>query len=552
MPFFLSNSAAPELYNSWSNSFGNYERTEIENNFSGALRYTNRFGEFDVSGFIGGNIRYNSYHRFVEQMPTDAKTGGLIIPDVYQFSNAGIVPTPSTYDYEKQVNSLYGNFSIGYRDFIYLDGSVRNDWSSALPASNNGYMYPSVGASFIFSELLDSDFISYGKLRGGWAQVGSDVDAILINQVYRTDAQPFNGSNVIMYNPTRAVSPTIEPAKNTSIETGFDLRMLDSRIGLNFTYYRETRKNDIIPVSVSQASGYYDYLTNAGETMRRGVEISLDADVIKSTSGFNWNVTVNFAKNKTTIEALPDNLTSIVAPGGTGSFGFVSMYHELGNEWGQLRGIGYATDDNGNKIIDPATGLYEVETNQFMGTVLPDFTGGIFTTLSYKGVRLAANFDFQKGGKFFSLSEQWGSYSGLLEETAATNDRGSNIRDDVSEGGGVRVTGVTASGEEFDEYVDAQAYYAQFIDSGLASPFVHNASYFKLREVSLSYDFGKLLNVGFIKGAQLSLIGRNLALIAVSKDNTHRWDPSELSQTYGENGQLPGTRSYGVNLKLTF
>ena len=553
-PFFLSNSAAPELYNSWSNSFGKYDRSTSENNFSADLRYNNDFGDLDVSAFFGGNIRQNNYDRISTDMPVGAKSGGLIIPDVYTFANAGIKPTTDQYIWEKQVNSMYGNVSLGYRDFLYLDMSYRRDWSSALPPEKNGYGYPSIGASFIFSELTDGvDFLSFGKLRGGWAQVGNDVDALRINPVYGTADQPFGGTNVIMSTPTQAVDPDIKPSTNTSIEAGVDLRFIESRIGLSFTYYDETREDEIIPVSVPRGSGYDTYLTNAGASSRHGIEVVLDGDIFKSRDGFNWNMMVNFAKNTTTVDELPNGLESTVAPGGSGAFGFVSMIHELGNNWGQLRGTAIKRDDQGNPVLQ-ANGLYAVELDQFLGSVLPDFTGGVINTMSYKGITLMASIDFQKGGKFFSLTEQWGGYSGLTEETAAINDKGNNIRDAVSEGGGVHVTGVDESGAPVDMYVEALAYWGQFYGNRLAEPFIHDASYIKLRDVSLSYDLSNLsfIKNSFIKGVTIGVVGRNLWLISVSDDNKHRWDPSELSQTYGENGQLPGTRSYGVNVRLTF
>ena len=561
-PFFLANSSAPELYNAWSNSFGKYNRSKSENNYSALLKYNNEFGDMDLTAFIGGNIRQETYKRISTQMPADAKTGGLIIPDVYTFSNAGIAPPTNIYEWDKDVRSIYGNVSLGYRSMVYVDMSVRKDWSSALPATNNGYLYPSVGASFIFSELIDGiDAISFGKLRGGWAQVGNDVDALKINQIYGTAAQAYGGSNVLMYTPTVAVDPNITPSTNTSVEVGADLRFVQNRVGFSATYYKESRVDEIIPVSISRTSGFDTYLTNAGASSRKGIELSLDADVVKMENGLTWNTRINFAQNTTTIDELPGDLESIGAPGlptgdqgntqTRGAFGFVNLVHELGSEWGQLRGTGYKRDANGNIIIQP-NGKYATEQDMFLGSVLPDFTGGFVNTLSYKGLTLTAAIDFQKGGKFFSLTEMWGSYAGLAEATAAINDKGNNVRDAVADGGGVHVTGVDESGAAYDDYVEATSYFTQWYSNRLAEPFIHDASYMKLRDISISYDFGKLIDSKFIQGATLGVVGRNLWRMAVSEDNTNRWDPSEMSQTYGENGQLPGTRSYGVNLKVTF
>lgn len=555
LPFYLSNSAAPELYNAWINSFGVYRRTEFENNFSGTLRYTDKFsnGDFDISAFIGGNLRKNSYDRFTAEMTPGNKTGGLIIPDLYDFANAAEVPTPTTYRWEKKVNSLYGNASLGYKGFVFLDLSYRKDWSSALPNSKNGYGYPSIGTSFIFSEFLpDLTFLSFGKLRGGWAQVGNDVDAILINSIYPIGQKSFNGT-IQMNTPTRIVDPNIKPSINSSFEAGFDTKFLENRLALSFTFYKENRKDEIVDISIPTAAGYETFLTNAGESERKGIEIAISGDILRLSNGFTWNSLINFARNRTTVVALPGDLKAISAPGGSDDYDNVFVIHELGNEWGQLRGRGIARDEKGNKIVNSATGLYETVADVYYGSVLPDFTGGFINSFSFKGLTLTAAIDFQKGGKFFSLTEMWGNYSGLLEETAATNDRGFNVRDDVAEGGGVRVIGVDEEGNPFDDYVDGYSYAQQFQANVVPEPYIHSASYMKLREVSLSYDISSLIaNKSILKGATISFVARNLARFGLAKDNIHGWDPSEMSQTYGENAQLPGTRSYGVNVKLTF
>ncbi len=166
---------------------------------------------------------------------------------------------------------------------------------------------------------------------------------------------------------------------------------------------------------------------------------------------------------------------------------------------------------------------------------------------------MGASIDFQKGGKFFSLSEMWGDYSGLLAETAGINDNGMNVRDAIDDGGGVHVIGVDTDGNPYDGYVDSYTYFSQFNSNTIADPFVHDASYVKLRDVSVSVNLPrKWLSSTFINSASVGFIGRNFWMIATSNDNVHGWDPSEMSQTYGENAQLPGIRSYGFNVNLTF
>lgn len=551
-PFFLSNSAAPELYNAWINSFGEYRRIQFEDNFNASLNYKNTFGngDWDVDAYLYGNLRHDNYDRFSAEMNPGAKSGGLIIPDLYSFSNAGEVPTPSRYYSEKKVNSIYGRASLGYKGLAYLDLGYRKDWSSALPAGNNGYGYPSVGANFIFSEVLDLSFLSYGKVRAGWAQVGSDVGALLIDPIYPTAQKPFNGS-IVMYTPSTLVDPNLKPALNSSYEGGFDVKFFENRVGLSFTYYNEKRIDEIVSVSVPVSSGYSSFLTNAGETQRHGVEISLSGDVLKLDNGLTWNAMLNFSTYNVKVNELPGDLTAMANPGGSSDWSFISVVNPLDGEWGELRGRAIKRDANGNKVVN-SDGLYEYEIDHYFGSVIPDFNGGFINTFGFKGITLQVSIDFQKGGKFYSESEMWGSYSGLFAESAATNDRGKNIRDDVAEGGGVHVVGVLADGTPYDDYVDGYAYSTQWNANTIAEPFVHDASYIKIRDLSLSYDLAKVLKVDLIKGFTVGFVARNLARFGLAKDNVHNWDPSEMSQSYGESGQLPGTKSYGFNVKLTF
>ncbi len=564
---FLARAAAPELYNAWQNGFGVWDSTSQEDNYNARVNYKNKFENFDIQAFVGGNIRKNNYYRVSTQMDIGANQGGLVIPDVYVFNNASEIPVTRKYLYEKQVNSLYSKVSVGYKDYLYLDATYRRDWSSALPNNHNGYGYPSIGASFIFSKLLkNSDLISFGKLRASWGQVGNDVSALKINPTYTIGTKPIggSGSQIYTYTPSTLIDPNIKPALNTATEAGVDLKLLKNRINFSLTYYNELRTDEIIPISITPTTGYTSFLTNAGEIQREGIELTIGGKIFKADKkGFNWDVAFNFGKNKTMVNKIKEGVPVLQAPGVTGgdvtptgasnrpAFGFVTLEHHEGEEWGQLKGNGYKRDDNGNIIVND-NGTYAVEQNVYFGSILPDFTGGILNTFSYKGITLTASIDFQKGGKFFSLSEMWGTYTGLYAETAGNNDKGNPKRDAVADGGGVHVTGVKADGTPYDDYVDTYTWATQWYGNRLAEPFVHDASYIKLREVALSYTFPKGFLGKFVKEASIGVIGRNVMMIAVAEDNVHGWDPSELAQSYGENGQLPGTRSFGMNLKLKF
>jgi hypothetical protein len=558
LPNIIANSADPGLYNKWNSGFGNYQSTSIENNISGFAKYHDSFGDFGVNVMVGGNLRTNSYDRFNADMALGDGPAiqTLVIPDVFTYSNTMKAVTASTSRWNKEVRSVFGSASFDYKSLLYLDVTARKDWSSALPNNNNGYFYPSVGGSFVFSNLIDNDILSFGKIRAGWAQIGNDLEALLLSQTYPLSGSPYFGLPQ-MYTNAQAIDPNITPSLNTSFEAGFDVNFLQDRVGLGFTVFNEVRTDEIIPVAMSTATGYTTYLTNAGSASRTGVEITLNATPVK-TQAFKWEIFLNYGKSSSKILELPADLTSMNAPGGGDDWDFVNMTHTLDptsgvGAWGELRGIGIKKDEAGNYIVSPETGTYETETNQYLGSVLPDFTGGMLNNFTlFDVVTITAAIDWQKGGNFFSLSEMWGQYSGLLEETAGTNDLGNKKRDAVEDGGGTHVTGVTADGAVFDEYVDTYTYFEQFNANTIAEPFIHDASFIKLRELSISFRVPKsVIESTFIKHASVGFVGRNLWLMT-SKDNIHNWDPSELSGSWGENAQLPGTKSFGFNVKLTF
>ena len=554
--FEYSSDQSGLLYNHFVNSFGENEYTQTEYNNDAQIKYNSDFGDFSLEALGGGTIRIENYQSLQADMSmTNYQSGGLIIPDLYSYANSNERIIPNESNWSKNVYSLYANATIGYKDYLYLDGSYRQDWSSALPENNNGYGYPSVGLSFVFSDLIDFEPMSYGKIRTGWAQVGDDVAAERILSNYRLDQNPYNSpvdgrQLALLYTDNAHVTSPIKPALNTSYEAGFDIRFFNDRIGLKGTYYHETREDEIIGISLSSASGVSEVVTNAGSSEREGVELTLNGVPVQSQN-FRWDVTFNWAMNETIVTDLPRDLQSFQMDNTTATFGPVSITHVVGKEWGQLRGSAIKRNDAGQPVVNP-NGLYAVEQNHNYGSVLPDWTGGLVNTFSFKNLSLTAALDFQKGGQFFSLSELWGNSGGLYSETVGMNDRGEPKRAPLSEDGGVHVTGVAPDGSEVDRYVPASKYYGQWGDNFIAEPFVHPADYVKLRSLNLSYSLPKRWIGSFLNSAKVGVVANNLWMIAVHPENEHGWDPSELSQTYGENGQLPGTRSYGVNLKVTF
>ncbi|MFN7116910.1 MAG: SusC/RagA family TonB-linked outer membrane protein [Saprospiraceae bacterium] len=537
------------------NYYGTGQVLDREDNYEVLATYSDRFGLLSVEMNAGGNIRRDSYRSTGGQ-----SADGLTVPDLFTLANSrkqpfspfndGTFNNLVDYRRNKQVNSLYARGSFGFNEMLYLEASVRNDWSSALPKNANSYLYPSFGLSFVFSELIGNSlpFLSYGKVRGSWAQVGSDLDPYRLTLNYSLGTDQWNG-NSTMATPNTLVDPNIKPALSAAYEGGVDLRFFQNRVGLAFTYFDETKTDEILNVQVAGASGFTNKLINAGKIERNGIELAIDVTPV-STNDLNWTMGINFARNNSKIVELAEGVDAIVQQTGTfgTSFG-IQLVHAVGEQWGQLRG-GAIKRINGQPVLD-ASGFFVAEPNSYLGGVLPDFTGGFFNSLTYKNFVFNFNLDFSKGGEYYSLSNAWGKYSGLVAETAGVNDKGNPVRDPVADGGGVRVVGVDEEGKPVDTYVEAFDYFHQFVNHNIAENSVFDLSFIKLREVSIGYTIPvQKTNLGkWLQTATISVVARNPWLIyAANRD----FDPSEMGQSYGENGQFPGSRSLGFNLKLGF
>lgn len=552
LPYSFYTENRPTSQPQWD-FYGTGQSLFKEDNIEFLLSYNTRFLNndlsLDVSG--GGNLRLEESSN-VNMNTVD----GLSFPDLFTISNSRGVLNYDNTRAEKQVRSVYMRGTLGYKETVFLDWTVRNDWSSALPVDNNSYLYPSVGATFVFSELTESalPFLSYGKLRGSWAQVGSDLGAYQTALTYAVAPTSWNG-NPLSGTPDVLIDPNIQPSLSSAFEVGVDLKFLQNRVGVAFTYFDESKTNEILQVPTSGASGYTAKIINAGQIDRTGIELQLDGTPVQ-TDNIRWDATLNFAKIKSTIVELVEGIPAIQAGTGNASY-LATTYHVEGEAWGQIRGTGKTFIDG--KPIVTAGGLFVASTApKTFGSVLPDFTGGFLNTVSYKNFVLSMNIDFQKGGKFFSVSDMWGSFSGLTKRTASLNDNGVPVRDPVSEGGGVHVVGVLdANGDgvsegDVDVYVDAQTYYHQFFNSKIVDPHVYDLTFVKLRELSLGYQI-PVQKIGMLSkvftSASVSVVGRNLWLMYSQVDD---FDPSEISGAFGENGQFPSVRSYGFNVKLGF
>lgn len=524
-----------------------------EMNYETNLYYKNKFGKFSVDGFIGGNVRYNS---FDEQYWSTA--GGLSAPNYFTIG-ASIARPITTVDYDrKKVNSVYGKASVGYKDLLYLEGTLRNDWSSALPQNSNSYLYPSLSSSFIFSELLKSsgisNWLSFGKIRASFASVGSDLDFNRVNLAL--DNGNLYGSNPSISIGDQYRSGKIKPALTKAYEVGVELRIF-KRIGLEATWYQNNNTDQIIPLTVSPTSGFSTAQVNAGNIQNTGIELSLTGSPIL-TRDFSWEVSLNWAQNKNKVVELYENTKTYVYS--TNRYD-TRLEHRVGSEWGMYVGRKWKTDSKTGKPVILSNGQPDYNINQDIGTVLPKWTGGMFNSFKYKGFDLTFSIDFQKGGLFYCETRNFNTGSGLSQETVGVNDKGFDWRDypgayTLAGGnvgnGGIRIPGVFANGAENNRYIAARAYWYTARQRD-ASNYILDASYVKLREVRLGYAIpSKVLQpLKFVKTANFGIIVSNAWLIWANAKQ-YGVDPSELERFEREGGQLSQSRQIGFNLRMSF
>ncbi len=543
------------------------------NQSSGYLRRDNTFNEvnydlmlnfnkaltenLNLTGVIGFNERRTNNSYF-----TNSTNGGLSVPGIYAIGNSvSPLPYPVETVSSVGVRSYYASVSLGYKNFLFLDGTFRRDYASTLPVDNNKYPYPSVTGSFLFNDLLKQSWLSFGKVRLNWAKVGNLAPFDALYDSYNVNT-PFNGSNYVL--PTTKNNPELKPELTTSYEAGLEMNFLKNRFGFDLSLYKQSSKDQIMPITLSQTTGYNFKFVNAGELLNKGIELTLKATPLKSSS-FAWDINVNFAKNKNEVVSLYKGVNNYLI----NSFqGGVTVNAAVGEPYGALKGTDY-TYEQGQIVINPANGL-PIKTptkDRIIGNVNPDWTGGISNTITYKNISLSFLIDIQKGGDIFSLDMYYGLSSGMYPETAGLNDLGNPVRNYLvgtpgnytGTSGGYIIPGVNVNYATGVITPNATRVDASNSDGwGYAvqpnKAFIYDAGYVKLREVSLTYNIPSAwLSKLSLRGASLSFVGSNLWII---HKNIPYADPeSGLSagNTQGYSvGPLPSTRDFGFNVKINF
>ena len=545
-----------ERINNHSTSVSQYtvfNESFTENNYDLMLNVNKDLTEnLNLTAVLGTNIMRQRYSSIFA-----STNGGINVDRLWALSNSkNPIQAPNQREYLMGVDGYYANASLGYANMLYLEGSYRMDIASTLPTDDNKYSYYGVSGSFLFSELIDANWLSLGKLRVGYAKTGSAASPLTLYNTYDLNT-PIGGSATGSL-PSTNNNTNLTNEESNELEFGLEMSMFKNRLGFDLSFYDKSSVDLLTAVSVTPAIGYSGQWLNAGEIQNKGVEISLWAVPVR-TDNFEWRIDVNWAKNESEVISLASGLDNLQLASMQGG---VSINATVGEPYGMIKGTDYVYTDDGQRIVQD-NGAYAVSAshNENLGTFQADWKGGINNRLTYKNLSFSFLIDMQKGGSVFSLDTWYGMGTGLYPETAGLNELGNPKRTPIADGGGILLPGVMEDPANAGQYVPntnraRMDYYANALGWTKAtnSQHVYDAGYIKLREVSLSYKLPQhLFANNFIQNLSFSLIGRNLWII--DKDLPYGDPEAGLSsgniQGY-QSGAYPTTKDYGFSVKLQF
>ena len=468
--------------------------------------------------------------------------------------------------YRRQINSVYGSMNFAYDNFAFLDMTLRGDCSSTLPVNNNVYWYPSVSGSLLFSELLhvDKNILPYGKVRASWAKVGNDTSPYMLRPTYEMALNSFGQYPMASISGDVIPNKNLKPTMTNSIELGFELKFLKNRLGLDFTYYNQHSKDQILRMNTSYASGYRYQLINAGDIENRGVEVVLNTRPIEMKD-FSWDLNVNFAKNSNKVKELANGVDEFELA--SARWLGVKVVAKVGENYGCIMGKDFLRNKNGDIIIDGKTGLPKMTHDlKVLGNATWDWTGGLTTNVRYKNFSMGAIFDVKVGADLYSMSARSAYSTGKHKETLEGRDAwyeseekrlaaGVTSKDWNPTGGYVAKGVIEQPDGTFkpnDIFVSPQEYWT-YVTTQTARPFIYDNTYVKLREFTLSYAFPRRMLGKVVNALSVSFVARNLFNLYKNVPNI---DPdSNYNNSTGmglEFGSLPSRRSFGLNVNLKF
>lgn len=562
----IFSSSAPAFYNGlYTQEF----RTFRETNADFLITAIKDFGDFGINITAGGN----QMRRFSDAASTQVTD--FSVRNLYNVGY-GRAKDPTYNLSERQVNSLYGSAEVNFREWLYLNATIRNDWFSTLSPENRSILYPSVSASYVFSESFGSKpgWLSSGRLRAAYAEVGSDTDVPPYSHqlIYTVNANQFQGQAVSAFGTSRP-NPDLKPMRAAETEIGVELKMFNNRVNTDIAVYRKLTRDQIVQAQVSDASGFVNFLINSGESENKGIELMVNIIPIE-TDDFSWDFTFAGAYNITKVLSLLNDTPGSNITVGTHVFnGWVQQI--VGKEMGQIVGYGYrryghnpstnvpldpetvANPDNIGKIMIGSNGIPLATLQPIpFGTALPKWTGGFTNSFTFKGISLSFLIDFKLGGKMLSGTNFNAMRHGLHKATLVGRDNPTSDLGVADPGGWVLNTdGVDVNGNTNAKSAKVEDYYSVVRGSGLVEPVIYNAGFWKLRQITLGYDFTRFIpeNVP-VKGVKLSVFSNNVAMLKKWVDNI---DPESFGYTSDnvvglESPGVPTTRSIGFNLNVKF
>ena len=535
---------------------------EKESNFTLTVRKP-LGNNVNVRATAGFNVNQREYER------TSIRGLKMSVPGIFRMDNTNDQKVLTDYYSKRRLYGAYLDATFEYKNYLFLNVSGRNDWSSTLPEENRSFFYPSASLSFAFTDAfkIQSNVLSNARFRLAWAKVGNDADpyslsnAFFVNPSSQENGYPFNGNAGITAGNTYT-DPNLSPEFTEEKEIGAVFEFFKGRINLDVAYYDKRTTDQIAAVSIPDASGYSSYMTNFGELSNKGIEIGLDITPIQLDNGLRWNMYTSFTKNKSNVESLTEGVDRLVIRNLFG--GGITPVLEVGHAYGAFLGSTAARDSEGNFLIDPATGIMMKDTDQsIIGDPNPDFQLGVTNTISYKGFTLRAFVDYTHGGDIYSVSIQSMLGRGVTRDT---EDREKSFIIPGVYGDANTLKPIfDKSGNTIANTSQISLNDAFFASSGSsfgingADEFsIYDASVVRLREVSLSYEFPKnLMDKTPLGSASISFTGRNLWFFAPNIPKYTNFDP-EINSFGASNAQgleynsLPSTKRYGLSLKFTF
>jgi TonB-linked SusC/RagA family outer membrane protein len=503
----------------------------------------NFFKNFSGSLSIGASITRRNYR----SQSWDAQS--FKIPGIYDVSNAKTV-YPNFSNIKRENQSVYVSGQVGYKNFLFLDLTGRNDWSSTLGQKYYSFFYPSVTGSFVFTDALSiyPSVLSFGKLRASYAEAGNDASPYLTQSGFQFNSASYNGQNSAYASNTISLFDLKNELKK-STEVGIDLRFFQDRITLDATYYKSNTINQIVPVQISSGSGYTTKVVNAGNIENKGIELSLNLNPIRTRSSFRWDITFNYSRNQSKVKELAPGVETYLLYTSYPS----NIEARVGQAFGNIVGYGYKRAPDGQIVVGTDGGYMRDDTVRILGNVTPKWIGGLSNTFSYKGFSLSALVDFVQGNQITSSTKYQMVAKGIGAFTTKYREHSEPLPGviEVDNGSGGKTY------EKNTILVDGQTAWAGRAWGDRSEEFVLNGSFIMLREVLLGYTFRPT----FIKKTpftsfRLSLVGRNLWYIEQHMQDMGISPETNLNPSAGATGveamSMPTTRSYGFTLNFTF